>query len=128
MMPTQTELFVDAIFGLFLIWLIHLLPILVAGIPIWFFSRKRVRWNIWDFSIAIIPFWVWGVLMLTFNKGKGIGNFAESFIIACVILVSPIVRAVVLDRVNQTGLSAALLVFFSTIAIGLWAFIPATIE
>ncbi len=126
-MLTQTELIVDAICSLFWIWLIQLLPLFIIGIPIWLITRKRIKWNKWDILVGIIPFFVWCVLTLTYNNGKGIGNIIEGLLIGCFTPISPIVRAVVRDKMNQVVLSASLLIFISFTAVGLWAFMPGMI-
>lgn len=127
-MPTQTEFIVDAICLFFWIWLIHLLPIIIVGIPVWLLARKRVKWNKWDFLIIIIPFLVWSVLTFSHNKGKGFGNIAEGLLIGCFTPIAPIVRTVLRHKVNQVSFSVILLIFLTLLAIGFWAFIPGTIE
>ena len=44
-------------------WLMYLIPLILVGGPVWFFGRKKVAWNLWDFSVAVIPFWIWALLM-----------------------------------------------------------------
>ena len=127
-MLTQKELIIDAIYGFFWIWLIHLLPIIIVGIPVWLLARERVKWNKWDFLIVIVPFLVWSALMFTHNKGKGIGNITEGLLIGCFTPIAPIIRTVVRDKMNQVILSVILLIFLTLLAIGFWAFIPGTIE
>ncbi|MCK7502720.1 MAG: 4Fe-4S binding protein [Desulfobacterales bacterium] len=52
------------------IWLIHLIPLLLLAVPVWYVGRKRVKWSGWDFAITVGPFAVWGALMMWRRLGK----------------------------------------------------------
>jgi hypothetical protein len=115
--------------GLFVFaWLIHLLPFLIVAVPVWFLARRRVKWSKWDFSIVIFPFVVWSVLMLTHDKGKGLGNFLEGLLIGCIASLAPIIRSIFKDKINQIYFAQGILIALCLIAIGIWAVIPATME
>jgi drug/metabolite transporter (DMT)-like permease len=35
--------------------LLYLVPVLPVAGAIWFFGRRRVQWNYWDFALALLP-------------------------------------------------------------------------
>jgi len=124
---TLSKLFEGA--GLFIVaWLIHLLPFLLIALPVWIFARKRVEWNKWDFSIVIIPFAVWAFLMLAHSNSKGLGNWLEGLLIGCIASLTPIIRVIIKNKINQIRFAQGLMVALCVIAIGCWAFIPASME
>lgn len=115
--------------GLFIVaWLVHLLPFLIIGGPVWFLARRRVRWSKWDFCIVIFPFVVWSIFMLTNFKVKGLGNFLEGLLIGCIASLAPIIRAIFKDKINQIYFAKGILIALCLISIMIWAVIPATME
>ena len=109
---------------LFPVWLLHLIPLLLVAVPVWFFCRRQVKWNRWDFAIVVLPFAVWSALMMAHNDGKTLSNLAEGFIIGCLAPFAPVIRALARNRVNQKGLAFVLLVVVCLLAAGLWVVVP----
>ena len=107
---------------------LYLVPLLLVSGPVWFFGRRQVQWNQWDFSIVLLPLAVWVVAMIVNDAGKSLSNLVEALYLGCVASLVPIVRAVVGERVNQRLLALALLVGVCLVAIGLWAFVPGLSE
>jgi hypothetical protein len=106
---------------LILIWFAHLIPLLVVSVPVWFFGRKRVKWNGWDFAIVVLPFAVWGALMLVSDLGKSVSN---GLIIGWILPIAPIIRVVVGERMNQKKMALGLLVALCFVAGCLWGIVP----
>lgn len=102
------------------LWLIHLMPLLVVALPVWFFSRKRVGWNGWDFAIIICPFTVWFLALMTIKGSVEAGCQILGFIAP----LAPILRVVLAGKLNQKALAFGLLVVLCCIAVGLAAFLP----
>ena len=105
-------------------WGLYLLPFLPVAAAIRFFGQKRVQWNRWDFSLIVLPFAVWTVAMMVPVRDKSLSNLVEAFCLGCAAPLSPIVRVVVGQKVNQERLAVGLLVIVCFVAIGLWAFVP----
>lgn len=126
MVIDQTGLlnFLNWIGIIFFLWLFHLIPSLIIAGPIVFFTRRRIKWNVWDFAMFVLPYSIWIFLIITHGKGKGIGNMLESLMIGCIVPISPVIRSLFRDKLNQENLAAGLLIFLCLIAIGVWAFMP----
>jgi hypothetical protein len=107
-------------------WGLYLVPFLLVGGPVWFFGRRRVQWNRWDFALVLLPFAVWIALMMANHAGKSFANLGEAFCLGCVAPLAPIIRVAVGDRANHELLALALLVGVCLVATGLWAFVPGT--
>jgi hypothetical protein len=105
-----------------ILWAFHLIPIVLIGVPLWYFGRHRVSWNIFDFLIIIVPFIVWfRTLML---PAKGMGNLVEPLVLGCFLPLSPVTRVLMGQKVSATILSACLLVLLCLVAIALYVFVP----
>ena len=103
---------------------LYLVPLLLVAGPVWFFGRKRVRWNRWDFAIVLLPLAVWSVATMVNDTGKSLSNFVEALWLGCVVPLAPIIRVVVGERGNQKLVALGLLVGVCLVAMGLWAFMP----
>ena len=106
------------------VWLLYLVPFLLVGGPVWFFGRRRVRWNHWDFAIVLLPFAVWAVAIMVNGAGKSLANLVEALYLGCAAPLAPIIRVVVGERGNQKLVAFVLLLGVCLVAIGLWAFVP----
>ena len=112
----------DQEFKFLILWALHLIPTALIGVPLWYFGRHRVSWNIFDFLIIIVPFIVWfGTLML---PAKGMGNLVEPLVLGCFLPLSPVTRVLMGQKVSATILSACLLVLLCLVAIALYLFVP----
>jgi len=105
-------------------WFLYLIPFIPIAAPVWFFGRRRVRWNRWDFALVLLPFAVWAVLIMNYDTGKSLANLAEAFWLGCAVPVAPVLRLAVGARVPQRLLALGLLVTTCLVAVGLWAFVP----
>jgi Na+/proline symporter len=83
-----------------------------------------VHWNRWDFALALLPFAVWILLMITNGTGKSLANLAEAMYLGCMAPLAPIVRVAVGDKANQRLMALGLLVGMCLVAISVWAFVP----
>jgi hypothetical protein len=111
--------------NLFLVtWLLYLVPLLVVTVPVWFYGRRRVQWNRWDFAIILMPFAVWTALMIANDTGKSLSNLVEALYLGCIAPFAPISRMVVGERGNQKLVALGLLLGVCFVAFGLWAFVP----
>lgn len=103
---------------------LYLVPLLPVAGAVWFFGRRRVEWNHWDFAIVLLPFAVWAAAMIANSSGKSLSNLGEAVWLGCLAPLAPIIRVAVGRRVNQRFLALGLLVGVCLVAIGLWAFVP----
>lgn len=104
---------------------LYLVPLLLVAGPVWFFGRRRVQWNRWDFAVLLLPSAVWAVSMMVNDSGKSLSNLAfEVPVLGCTAALVPIVRVVVGRHVNQKALAIGLLLGVCLVAIGLWALVP----
>ena len=111
------------------VWFMHLIPIAMIGGPCWYLGRNRVRWTLWDYSIIILPFAVWATLMWIHDGGKTLANLSsEGIIIGLVASITPLLRVIIRDRVNQKWTAITFLICLCLLSIGLWAFVPALPE
>ncbi len=107
------------------VWFFHLIPLLIISLPIWIKGRTHVNWAKWDYGIIYIPFAVWAILMLIAGAGKTLSNlFVEGFIIGSIAPISPIIRMIVKNKINERKLAIALLALLCIMAVFLWHFIP----
>jgi hypothetical protein len=103
---------------------LYLVPLLLVAGPVWFFGRRRVQWDRWDFAIVLLPLAVWVAAMTVNDTGKSLSNLVEAMYLGCMASLAPTVRVVVGRRINQKLLAIGLLVGVCLVAIGLWAFVP----
>jgi hypothetical protein len=122
--PTGLLKYIGVVGFLIPIWLFHLVPLLLISGPVWFFGRRRVKWNGWDFAIVVLPFAVWGALMIVHGTGKSLNNLIEGLIIGGVAPLAPIVRVAVGKRMNEKSVALGLLIALCLVAGSLWAFVP----
>jgi hypothetical protein len=115
---------VEAVGIVLVTWGLYLLPFLLVAGVVWFFGQKRVKWNRWDFSVIVLPFAVWALAMMIPVRDKSLSNLVEAFWLGCAAPLSPVVRVMVGQKVNQNFLAIGLLVTVCLAAIGLWAFVP----
>lgn len=108
----------------FVIWGFYLTPFLPIAAAVWFFGRRRVQWNRWDFALVVLPFAVWMALMMVNSSGKSISNLAEAFWLGCAAPLAPIIRVSVGQKTNQKVLAIGMLVVVCLAAVGLWALVP----
>ena len=105
-------------------WGLYLMPFLpVTGVA-WFFGRKRLQWNRWDFALFVLPFAVWAAAMMVDGTGKSLANLGEAFWLGGAAALAPIARVVAGQKVKQNLLAMGLLIGVCLVAIGLWAFVP----
>jgi len=126
--PTRILHYFGAVSLLIPIWLFHLVPLLIISGPVWFFGRRRVKWNGWDFAIVVLPFAVWGSLMIFNDTGKSLSNLVEGLIIGGVAPLAPIVRVAVGKRFNEKSVALELLIALCLVAGCLWEFVPSLPE
>jgi len=89
-----------------------------------FFTRKRVKWSVWDFSLFILPFGSWIFLILINSKGKGIGNMVEGLIIGVFVPLTIVLRSLIKDKLDQKIFAQWLLILLCLAAVGIYAFMP----
>ncbi len=109
---------------LFFAWFLYLVPIALVACPVWFLSRKRVTWTIWDFSMAAVPFCAWAIMMFGFSSAKTLSNILEAMIVGGFAAISPVARIVLNGKFNNREVALALLVLVSVGGIAVWKFVP----
>jgi hypothetical protein len=107
---------------------LYLVPLLLLGCPVWYFGRKRVQWNHWDFAVGVLPLVVWTAAMMVNGTGKSLSNLVEIAYLGCAVAIALNVRLLAGSRVNQRLLAAGLLIAVCLMAVALWAFVPALPE
>lgn len=111
-----------------LLWALYLGALVPLSAVVWFFGRKRVRWNLWDLAILVIPYAAWVSLMVVSSKGKSLSNLAESLYLGGIASMAPVARLIIADRINQKLLALLLVGFLCLVAAGFWALMPALPE
>ncbi len=73
---------------MFTLYVLHFVPAFLIGAPVWYFSRNRIRWFVWETSVFIVPFLIWSAsFFLSLSLGrKGWGNLAIEPILLAVIV------------------------------------------
>jgi drug/metabolite transporter (DMT)-like permease len=104
--------------------LLYLVPLLPVAGAAWFFGRRRVQWNYWDFAIVLLPLVAW-IMVTMVNPAKSLSNLViEVPGLGCVSSLAPLVRVAVGTRVDQRLLALGLLVALCLVAIGLGTYVP----
>jgi hypothetical protein len=107
------------LWGVFLLW-----AGLLSG-PLIYFGRHRARWELFELSVFIFPFWSWAVCCVINDNGKSLSNLAVELItlVLCVPLAA-LVRVLVGHPAWRWRVSAAMIGVLTLLAVCLWAFIP----
>jgi hypothetical protein len=106
------------------VWWIYLLPLIPVAGSVWYFGRRRVQWNGWDFAIVLLPVVVWIGATMVNSDYKTLANCAEALALGCMAPLAPIVRVIVGQRGSQRWLAIGLLMGVCVVAAGLSAFVP----
>src|SRR5690625_1291472 len=99
------------------------LPLLLVGLPLYFFCKKRIDWLGADYLLLVLPAWVW-ILFGMIDTGKTKENFQEAVILSWFLPMLLIIRIIAGRRIHQKRMSITFLVLASAAAFGLWAFVP----
>jgi hypothetical protein len=110
------------------LWVFHLVPIALIGTPLWYFGRHRVSWGSFDFLIITVPFLLWLATALVLPREKSLSNLVEPLWLGCCLPLSPLTRVAMGQRTAAIALSACLLALLCTLAVALYAFVPALPE
>ena len=102
------------------VWCFYLIPAIILSAPLWFFGRRKVDWNIWNFSVLIFPYWIWVALLFVADDNTTIHGLLVVAVFGAVVSLSSVVRVIVGHRLNQKLLAAGLCTFFSLIAVAIW--------
>lgn len=110
----------------FFIWFYCMIPAALLSSPFWFFGRRRAGWLWWEFSILILPYFVWCVYgLMRGGVGKSIANlFAEPLLLGCLIPFAPLIRVAFGNTIKREALAGMLITLFCLIAIAIYIFVP----
>ena len=106
-----------------LVWVFHILPQCLLGLPIVILGRKRVKWYRWELSILVVPFLVYiGActipLLVKPQYSPGLANFVfEPIIIGCIVPVLALVRIYIGNRLDQRKVAIGLISLCCLLAI-----------
>src|SRR3974390_3358006 len=114
----------DREFKFLLLWAIHLVPMALAGVPLWYFGRRRVCWGSYDFLVTTVPFLVYLSVLFVWTRENGLGNLMDLLVLGCCLPLAPLTRVVAGPRAGGSKLPAGLLVLLCLLAAGLYAFVP----
>ena len=109
------------------VWIWYLVPMILV-LPMWYFGRYRVKWNIWDYSFLVVPYTVWFALMIYNDRGKTMSNLSEAIILGGIVLLAPIIRLIVSDKMDQNRLSLILMIVMCVVSWCVWFFMPSLPE
>ena len=117
----------ELIYAGILFWFILFLPIsLLLSFPCWVFGRQHVRWTFIDYSVCVLPHFIWmgcfawGYAVL---HSKRLGNwFAEGLGLSLCTPISPLLRLAMAQRGTKKEYIAALLGLILVTVIGLFLF------
>jgi hypothetical protein len=107
-----------------MMWAFHLAPILLIGVPLWYFGQRRVQWNGYDFLIIIVPFlaYLGGAFVLPANESFGV--LVMLVWLGCFLPVVPLIRVIVGQTAWASKLSVVLLVLSCMVAVLLYWIAP----
>jgi hypothetical protein len=113
-----------------LVWVIHAGIAVAVSAPIVFVGRKRVRWQVWELLVLVLPFIVWSGLMASeLSTGKkSLANLSEPFYFALAIPVAALVRIAAGPRVPQPLCSGGLIAAMCLLAGAVFFLVPALPE
>ena len=109
----------------FALWLAFLIPAAPSAAACWFFGRRRVTWLKWEYTLLLVPYLIWLLLVMIQDKGKSLSNVAaEPFYLGCGVALACVVRVVIGRKWKEETLAAWLFAACCLSAIALWAFMP----
>jgi hypothetical protein len=118
---TQVSEFIGMIFFL---WGLFLLPALPVCGAIWLLGRKRVRWNLFDFLVLVLPYAVWLALLCTDLRSKSMSNIGEAFFVGMAVPFAPIIRLLLPKRWNGRVVTASLLILACAVGAVIYFSVP----
>lgn len=110
-----------AIFFMLVLWFFyHFIPAVLLSSPFWIWGRHRAQWMWWEFSILIVPYFVWVSMFYIHDRGKDIPNIVEMFWLGCALGLAAIIRVAIASYVNRKIVASILIVVYCVAAIILW--------
>ena len=114
----------EAAFFLLRIWLGQVAIAALLCLPIMFLGRRRVHWRKWEVAAFVVPFWIWGVLMLINGNGKTLANLQEAVVITLAIPLAALVRVAIGDKGHRLFYPVLALLLLCALSAGLYFFVP----
>ena len=106
-------------------WFLHLVPAAGIATPIWFLGKSRVRWFKWEYSILVVPYTLWAILLLYDSTDKTLANVnAEALALGLVVPMVPMVRLAIGQRVSPRAVALVGILAVSMVGVLLWKFTP----
>ena len=85
------------------LWIFYLVPAGVLSIPIWVIGRRRVEWVWWEFSILVLPFFLFISLdAWRIRGGLGWAVITGATYSGGVVPLMALIRVIVGKRINAT--------------------------
>jgi hypothetical protein len=109
---------------IFVIWGLFLLPALPVCGAVWMMGRKRVTWNLFDFSLLIVPYAVWLDLLCVNLRQKSMANIGEAFYVGAVVALAPLIRLVLPKKWGERVVAATLLIAACVMAAAIYIAVP----
>ncbi len=109
---------------IFFLWGLFLLPTLPVCGAVWWFGRKRVRWNPFDFLVLVLPYAVWLGLLCTDLRCKSMSNFSEAFYAGLATPLAPIIRLVLPKAWSGKIVAATSLIVACAVAMAIYFSVP----
>ena len=107
--------------GIFLLfWAAYLFLFSLPAAAMFYFGRKRVAWNTYDYLMAAVPYLVWIALFFSFPGRKDIGNISEPLLLGLIAPTVLLVRLLYGKRRGYLVLSVINLVAYCGFAVGMF--------
>jgi len=106
------------------IYIAHLIPVCLFGLPIYWIGRKRVQWVLTDTLGYIIPICLWGICTYFYHPDKAFQNVSEVYVIGLSEAVGLILRVIIGKHANQHTVARITLYLSCIVAILMWRLAP----
>src|ERR1700754_898565 len=111
------------------LWIFYLVPAGVLSIPIWVIGRRRVEWVWWEFSILVLPFFLFISLdAWRIRGGLGWAVITGATYSGGVVPLMALIRVIVGKRINATLMASSLLIAACFIVIVIYMLLPPVLD
>ena len=102
---------------------------LIPSVPVIFFGRHRAQWQFWEVTALVLPYWSWVICNLVDESGKSLSNVAVELIcLAIAVPLAALFRVAIGHPRRRWIVSAVLIGALVSLAVSLWALVPALPE
>ena len=109
-----------------MIYPLYAVPVLLIGIPYWFFRRKQIKVFWWEYTMIILPFLFWRWMFYFFGGGsKSFTNISvEPILLGVLSVIAIFLKGKYNAQINRKLLSFILCGVLCISGMLIWIFIP----